>query len=161
MSGAAANKLYAVQSGNVGLTAGTTQTIWMLSPVTNPLTIVEWGISFNASVSALPIQVDLYTAASVGTSAGSSASVRALGSTTTTATSTARVNFTVEPNPTTKQLVQSWYVQSFGGVLDIQYPLGRENGAIGGSTTTDQIGLQVTSPAGIVVNALSYVWFEE
>lgn len=163
MSGAAPNKLYAVNNTpGVLLTANATTTIWMLSPVTNPYSIVEFGVSFNASVSSVPIQVDLYVAASVGSSAGSSASVRFLGSTTTAATTTARQNFTAEPNPTTKQLIQSWFVQPFGGVLDIQYPLGREGlSAIGGNTTTDQIALQCVTPAGVAPWALSYVWFEE
>ncbi len=160
MSGAAPNKLYAVDNGQTGLAAGVTQTVWMLNPVTAPFAIVEFGVSFNASVSAIPVQIDLYIAASVGAAAGSSASVRSLGSTTVAATTTAIANLTVEPNPTTKQLVQSWYIQPFGGALDVQYPLGREGlSAIGGNTTTGRIALQCTAPSA--VNVLSYVWFEE
>src|ERR1039458_6872487 len=67
-----------------GLTAGNVNTIWELNPVTNPFTICEFAVSCNASVSSLPVQIDLYTSASVGSSAGNSASVRSLGSTTTT-----------------------------------------------------------------------------
>ena len=160
MSGAAPNKLYAVDNGAWQLTAASTQTVWLLDPVTNPFTIVEFGISFNASVSSVPIEVDLYIANALGSAAGSSASVRALGSTTTTATTTALVNLTTEPS--TKFIIQSWYVQPFGGVLDIQYPLGREGlSAIGGATTTGRYGLQCVSPSGVAVAALSYVWLEE
>lgn len=162
MSGAAPNKMYAVDNGPFALTAGATNTVWMLNPVTNPFAIVEFGVAFNASVSTAPIQVDLYVAASVGAAAGTSASVRNLGSTTVSATTTAIANLTIEPNPTTKQLVQSWYIQPFGGALDIQYPLGREGlSAIGGNTTTGRIALQCTSPAGVSVSVLSYVWLEE
>ena len=161
MSGSSANKAYAVQVNGFGLTAGNVNTIWELNPVTNPFTICEFAVSCNASVSSLPVQIDLYTSASVGSSAGNSASVRSLGSTTTTSTTTARSGFTVEPNPSTKQLVASWMLQPFGGILDIQYPLGREQGAIGGATTTGRIALQATAPAGTTLNVWSYVWFEE
>ena len=163
MSGAAPNKLYSVDNGAWGLNAGASgsvQTVWMLDPVTNPFCIVEFGVSFNASVSSVPIEVDLYIAASVGSAAGVGASVRVLGSTTVAATTTALANLTTEP--TTKYIIQSWYVQPFGGILDIEYPLGREGlSAIGGNTTTDRIGLQCVSPSGVTVSVLSYVWFEE
>lgn len=160
MSGAAPNKLYAVDNGAFTLTGGSTQTVWLLNPVTNPFSIVEFGISFSASVSSAPIQVDLYLAASVGSASGGSGSVRAMGSTTTAATTTAGVNFTTEPP--TKNILQSWYVQPFGGIIDVQYPLGREGlSAVGGATTNGRYGLQCTTPSGVVCNALSYVWFEE
>ena len=159
MSGAP-NQLYAVSSGVVTLSAGSTQSVWLLDPVTNPFTIVEFGVSFQASVSSVPIQVNLYIAASVGSAAGIGASVRALGSTTVAATTTAIASLSVEP--ATKYLIQSWYVQPFGGILDIQFPLGREGlSAIGGNTTTDRIGLQCVTPAGVNPSAVSYVWFEE
>jgi hypothetical protein len=160
MSGAAPNKLYSVNSGAVSLSGGATKSLWLLDPVTAPFSIVEFGVSFNASVSTVPVEVDLYIAASVGSAAGTSASVYALGSTTVSATTTALSSLSTEPS--TKYLVQSWYVQPFGGILDIQYPLGREGmSAIGGSTTTDRIGLQVTTPSGVAPSAISYVWFEE
>jgi hypothetical protein len=64
--------------------------------------------------------------------------------------------------PSTKNIISSWYVQPYGGVLDIQYPLGREGlAAIAGATTSGRVGLQINVPTGVICNVLSYVWLEE
>jgi hypothetical protein len=153
------NILYAVSTGPIGVTSGI-QTLWLLNPVTGPFIPVELGISFNASVSSVPIRADLYIAASVGSAAGNSASVYPVGSTTVAATTTAMTALGTEPS--TKTLISSWFIQPFGGVLDIQYPLGREGlSSIGGATTNGRVGLQINTPTGITCNVLSYVWFEE
>src|SRR5487761_2476555 len=148
MSGAAPNKLYSVNFGAIALSASATKSLWLLDPVTNPFAIVEFGVSFNASASSAPVQVDLYVVTSLGTPAGT---------TTVAATTTSLTALTTEP--TTKVLIQSWYVQPFGGLLEIQYPLGREGASAIGAG--NRIGLQCVTPAAVTPTAVGHVWFEE
>lgn len=157
MSGAAPNKLYSVQVPSTALTASATKTLWLLDPVTNPFTVVEFGISFNASSSSVPVQVDLYIATTLGTPAGTTGTEHALGSTTVAATTTSLIALTTEP--TTKALIASWFVQPFGGLLEIQYPLGREGASAIGAG--NRIGLQCVTPASVSPSAVGHVWFEE
>ena len=157
MSGAAPNKLYSVNFGAIALSASATKSLWLLDPVTNPFAIVEFGVSFNASASSAPVQVDLYVVTSLGTPAGTTGTERALGSTTVAATTTSLTALTTEP--TTKVLIQSWYVQPFGGLLEIQYPLGREGASAIGAG--NRIGLQCVTPAAVTPTAVGHVWFEE
>lgn len=157
MSGAAPNKLYSVSLGSIALAASATKSLWLLDPVTNPFTIVEFGLSFNASASSAPIQVDLYIATTLGTPAGTTGVERALGSTTVAATTTSLLNLTTEP--TTKALIMSWFVQPFGGLLEIQFPLGREGASAIGAG--NHIGLQCVTPASVSPSAVGHVWFEE
>src|ERR1019366_5653202 len=96
------NSLYAFTTGPVGVTSGI-QTLWLINPVGKSPVPVEFGLSFNASVSSLPIRADLYVAASVGAAAGTNASVYAVGSTTSAANSTIITALSVEPN--TKNII--------------------------------------------------------
>ncbi len=157
MSGAAPNKLYAVSIGTIALSASATKSLWLLDPVTNPFTVVEFGVSFNGSAASVPVQVDLYIATAVGTPAGTTGVEQALGSTTVAATTTSLINLTTEP--TTKALIASWFVQPFGGVLEIQFPLGREGASAIGAG--NRIGLQAVTPAGVSPSVVGHVWFEE
>lgn len=151
---------YSVQTGSVSVAASATQTIWLLDPVTNPVTVAEIGISFNASAATNPAQVTLYRATAVGSAAGSTGTVSPwLDSRAPAATTTALTALTTEP--TTKVLLASWFIQPFGGLLVIQYPLMREPGDAAAATGTDRLGIQVNNQASTALSCVSYVVIDE
>jgi hypothetical protein len=80
--------------------------------------------------------------------------VRGLGA----ALATAAESYSVEPTVLTQW--KQWLVTPNGGLLVIQFPLGREPVTdVSGGPTTKGIGLRDTAPA--VVNARAYIEFEE
>jgi len=147
---------YSVATGVVALSAGATKSLWLLDPVAKGFTVIQWGVSFNASASSVPIQVDLYVVTSLGTPAGTTGVEQAIDGNAVTADTTSLTALTTEP--TTKVLIESYYVQPFGGLFTLQYPLGREPVGIGAG---DRIGLQCVTPASVSPSAIGFVYFEE
>jgi hypothetical protein len=144
-------KLYTVTTGSVALTATTAKTVAELT-TTSATTLVWVGfeITFDgATATNVPVKVELvsYTGASTGTAftllkANGEAQNMA-------ATSTAKINDTVEPTgPTVRR---SWAIPPTSGVL-FQYPLGRE---IGYQPASSIYGIRCTAPnnVNVYVNA--------
>jgi hypothetical protein len=149
---------YSVTSGTA-LAASATQSMWLLDPVTNPVTICEIGVSFNSSSALTSFEVDLYVTTAVGTPAGSTpATVKWMDQNAPGATTTALGPLTSEPSTVSK--LCSWYIQPFGGTWTIQYPLQREPGTQSGGTA-NRLGLRVTTPSGGSASCFSYVVWEE
>ena len=143
---------------NVSATAVTTaKTALLLTASANRiLTVVEFGVSFDGvTASAVPVLVETVsgTAATAGTSTAATAvQIRgrpiAVGA-------TAGVNYTAEPTVLTRQ--KSWLVTPNGGVLVVQFPLGREPECE--ATTLKTWGIRITAPA--TVNYRCYAEFEQ
>jgi hypothetical protein len=99
---------------------------WALRQVTRPLTVIQFSLSMGGSSAApgMLVSLNIYSTASTGGAAGALAKWPDLSA--PSPTTTGRVGDTAEGT-----LVASgpqWYIQPFGGVLDIQYPLMREPG---------------------------------
>ena len=151
--------VYSVSMVSTSLSASATKSLWLLDPVTNPITIVEWGVSFDQSSSSTAIEVDLYVVTSIGAPAGTSTTpVKWLDQNSPVATTTALTALSAEP--TTVSILASYFIQPFGGTWTVQYPLQREPGTAAGATT-NRVGLRVVTPVGVTPHALSYVVFEE
>ena len=147
-------------AGATALTAATAKTLVNVIPGANRQVIVcEISNSFDGvTASAVPVLVELVgstqaTAGTVGTSPTPTL-IRGLGA----AVSTAAESYSVDPTALTQW--KQWLVTPNGGLLVIQFPLGREPVTdVSGGPTTKGIGLRDNAPAA--VNARAYVEFEE
>lgn len=150
---------YSITTASTSTTSGTTRSMWLLNPVTNPITVCEVGLSFDSSAAATAVEVDLYYTTSVGTPAGSTpTTVKWSDQNAPAATTTSLASLTTEPTTVVK--MASWFIQPFGGTWTIQYPLQREWGAAAGGTA-NRLGLRVITPSGVTPNVISYVVWEE
>ncbi len=142
--------------GAEALAAATAETILNLINAANSLVrLIEFGISFDGvTATAVPVLVELMnsTQATAGTS--SSATIRQLRGPTRTVQASAAHSYTVEPTVLTG--LREWLVRPDGGLLIIQFPLGREPEQV---TTADGFPIRATAPA--IVNVRGYMEFEE
>lgn len=146
---------YSLQTGSVALSASATKSMWLLEPGSDPVTVCEFGISFDASAVSTAIRVDLYRATTFGSPAGTSGTLNAwMDKALPSATTAALTALTAEP--TTVAIFASWFVQPFGGNLVVQYPLMREPG-----DSSFSIGLRCVTPSGVTPNCVSYVMLDE
>lgn len=147
---------YSATTGKVTLGSGSVQTILLLNPVSNQAVITEVSISLDAASAAAGVQFDLYRVNSLGSPAGTSASVIATNPTTQAATTTAIKSLTVEPSSVF--VLDSWFLQPIGGLFVLQYPLGREPLM---ATAGARYGIRYTSPTSVTPDCVCTVWFEE
>lgn len=148
---------YVVPSGSVTLSASATKSLWLINPATPGLRLTEVGISFDASTASVAPRVEIYRTTTLGSPAGTTTTpVRVNAPLEIAAQSTALTALTTDP--TAVEVLRQWFVQPGGGLLVVQYPLGREPAAAGGG---QRIGLRVITPAAVTPNAVSYGEFEE
>lgn len=161
------SQAYIVNTGGsaIALVAATAKTLAYLNTATAAdFSIVELAVGFDGvTASAVPALVETC----YGTAASNSAP--GTGSTSFTplqtrgwppmAASTAAAN-TCTSEPTVLSSHRQWLLTPNGGLLVVQYPLGREpTGLITAGTAGKQIAVRATAPA--VVNARGYIEFEE
>jgi hypothetical protein len=151
-------RTYTINSGAVALSASATKSLILINPTTSYV-ITELGISFDSSASSAAVTVDLYRSTTIGSPAGTAATVvKENGSADSAASNTSSlVALTTEP--TAVEILRSFYVQPYGGLVVLQFPLGREPQMSG--TSTQRIGLRVTTPASVTPNAKAWLAFEE
>jgi len=150
---------YSVATGSVALSASATKSMWLLDPVTNPITIAEMSVSFDSSAPLTAIRVDLYVVTTVGSAAGTAGTVgKWMDQNAPAATTTALTALSTEP--TTVVVLANWFLQPFGGNQTLQWPLMREPGA-GAADTTHRLGLRCVTPSGASPNCVSYVVIDE
>lgn len=150
--------LYGTRTGSVALTASSTKSLWLLNPVSDLFMIAQFGISFDASAASAGVGIELYRVTTIGTPAGTTATVTKINrvSDTGTATTTGLTALTTEP--TAVEVLADWFVQPFGGLFDVQYPLQREPIA---AAAGQRLGLRYVTPAAVTPNCRAYVWFDE
>ena len=143
------------------LAANTAATIVNCISGTRALIVTEFGVSFDGvTASAVPVLVELCssTQAGAGTPGASPTPLPIRPTDGAAAIFTAGTDYTAEP--TTVVPLKHWLLTPAGGVLVIQFPLGRE---ISGSVTASAAGkgllLRLKAPA--VVNARAYMEVEE
>lgn len=148
---------FVIQTGSVALSASTTKSLIIVNPAVVGFRLTELGISFDASTAVTAVRMDLYRVVTIGSAAGSTATVvKANTPLDVAAQSTGLVTITTEP--TTVEILRSWFVQPAGGLFAIQFPLGREPAAAG---TGQRIGLRYTTPASVTPNSVTYLEWEE
>ena len=142
--------------GAEALAAATAETLLNLVNATNGIVrIPELSVSFDGIVAtAVPVLIELMNSTQSVAGTSSAATIRQLRGPTRTVQATARHSYTVEPEVLTE--LKSWLLTPNGGLLVIQFPLGREPEQ---HSTADGLALRLTAPAG--VNARGYMEFEE
>lgn len=150
-------RTYTLNSGAVALSASATKSLLLINPTVSYV-VTELGVSFDAAATTSAVLVDLYRTTTIGSPAGTSTTpVRENASADSAASATGLVSLTTEP--TAVELIRSFYVQPFGGLVVLQFPLGREPQMSG--TSANRIGVRVTTPASTTPNARAWLAFEE
>lgn len=147
---------FSVTTGKLTLTGAATKSLILLNPATNRAVLTAISVSLDASTAAAGVEIDLYRVNSLGSPAGTSTTPNAADPATQAATTTALTALTTEP--TSVYVLDSWYLQPLGGLLILQYPLGREPVlAAAGS----RVGIRYVTPTGVTPDCLATLWFEE
>ena len=146
-----------VAAGSATLVASTTRTILQLLAGTQPLRIKELGASFDGvDASLTPIRVDLVRQTAAGTASvtgGVPIEQAEIGPTSLT---TYRAGFS-STEPTTTDVIRSWYVTPAGGLFVMQFPLGDEP-VVG---TAGRIAIRCTTGSGTTSTVSAYIVFDE
>lgn len=148
---------YVVETtADVALSAATAKTILsVINAASGLIRITELSVSFDGvTATAEPVTVELCssTQATAGTTTGHTPIQS--GGPTRAVQATAARNYTAEPTVLT--VIRRWLVRPDGGLLVIQFPLGREPEQV---TTADALCIRCTAPAA--VSAQAYIEFEE
>jgi hypothetical protein len=147
---------FSTTAGAVTLTASATKSLILLNPVTNRAVITEVSISLNLGTAGTAVQFDLYRVVTIGSAAGTTGTQNVLDPASQAATTTSLTSLTVEP--TTVVVLDSWDVQELGGLMVVQYPLGREPVLAAAGA---RVGIRYTTAASTTPSCVSTIWFEE
>ena len=154
---------FVVKSGAAAtaLAAATAKTIVNCISGTRALILTEFGVSFDGvTASAVPVLIELCscTQGAAGTPGASPTPLPIRPLDGAAAIFTAGNDYSAEP--TTIVPIKHWLLTPNGGVLVIQFPLGREMwGSVTAATAGKGMLLRLTAPA--VVNARAYMEVEE
>src|SRR5881396_2094438 len=118
--------LYGTRTGSVALTASSTKSLWLLNPATDFFVIAQMGLSFDASAASAGVGIELYRVTTIGTPAGTTAAFTKVNRVRDTAAQTATGLTALTTEPTAVEILADWFIQPFGGLFDVQYPLQRE-----------------------------------
>lgn len=148
---------YTVETnGDIALSAATAKTIMSVITASNSLTrLTELSVSFDGtSATAVPVMVELCYSTQAGAGTSTSHTSAQTGGPTRTVQGTAARNYTAEP--TTLTVWKRWKIRADGGLLLLQFPLGREPEQV---VTADAMCVRVTAAA--TVNVQGYMEYEE
>jgi hypothetical protein len=150
--------VYVARNTAFAATAGAKTVLNVLAGASQPVSIFEWGISFDGvTASAVPATVELCqsTQATAGTSAASPPAIVQVGGRPLTAQPTTGFNYTAEPTALT--VIEQFYVPQYMGMFVKQYPLGLEPDTDLSGGTVKALALRVNVSAN--VNVLAYIRF--
>lgn len=149
--------IYSVQTGSVALSASATKSLWLLNPATDGFIPIEIGVSFDSSTATTAVRVDLYRTTTLGSPAGTTATIVKVPDPNLAAATTTGLT-ALSAEPTAVEILCSWFIQPAGGTFVEQWPMGRELGAAAAGA---RIGLRAVTPSAVTPNCVSYVWFQE
>jgi hypothetical protein len=150
--------VYLARNTAFAATAGAKTALNLIAGANQPVSIFEWGISFDGvTSSAVPATVELCqsTQATAGTPAASPPAIVQVGGRTLTAQPTTGHNYTAEPTVLT--VIEQFYVPQYMGMFVKQYPLGLEPDTDLSGGTVKALALRVNVTAN--VNVLVYIRF--
>jgi hypothetical protein len=124
------------------LVANTTKSLILLNPVAK-LSLTHIDISMDGSAAAAGVRFDLYRVTTLGSAAGTTATVIKTYASDSASAVTGLTALTTEP--TAVEVVQSWYVQPFGGLLPLDAVLDHE---VVAPAAGSRIGLRYVNPSG-------------
>lgn len=137
-------------------TTGAKTALNVIAGANQPVSIVEWGVSFDGvTSSAVPATVELCqsTQAGAGTSAASVPAIVQVGGRVGSIQATSGHNYTAEP--TTLTVIEQLFVPQYMGAYVKQYPLGLEPDTDLSSGTVKALAIRVNTSA--TVNVLAYI----
>lgn len=137
-------------------TAGAKTVLMAIAPANSGLVIVEFGISFDGvTASAVPALVDIVssTQAGTGTSGETPTITQVRGRVTGGEPPTGGSKYSAEPTVLVRH--KAWYVSPNGGILVIQFPLGREPETDDSGGAIKAYGIRVNVSAN--VNVMAYM----
>lgn len=142
------------------ITADTSSVLEILGDADVTAKLVEFGISFNGvTASHAPILVKLRQITATGTgTACTEVAVQRSGK--TAPQCQMKHTLTAEPTMVATVALGQWYVTPVGGMLVMQYPLGREPIICDGSASQG-LALELTSASGVTPAAAAYFVWEE
>lgn len=148
----------ATTEGERALTTASTKTMMEIMGTANVYAkLVEFGISFDGTSSVQdPVLIELYQITASGT--GTAATEIDFQQTGGTSQCQMKYNNTVEPTKGSR--VAGWEVHPQGGVLLVQYPLGREP-AISRFSASQGLAVVYTTASGVTPNCFGYMVWEE
>lgn len=137
-------------------TTGAKTALMVIAGANSGLVVVEFGISFDGvTASAVPALIELVssTQAGAGTPTGTPTVTRVRGRVTGGEAPTASGRYSVEPTVLVRH--KAWYVTPNGGLLILQFPLGREPETDNSAGTIRGYGIRVNVSAN--VNVMAYM----
>ena len=142
----------------MALSAGATKSMVLINPVTNNAKIIGDDISFDSGSALTAIRFDLYKVTTLGSPAGTSATLDVMDDTDpVAATCTALTALSAEP--TTVAAIHSGFIQPIGGgVPQPLLPNGREYKLKGGGS---RWGIRLITPSGVSPNCCLNIQIEE
>lgn len=142
------------------LTADTSSVWEILGDADVVARLVEFSISFNGvSATQEPILVKLRQITATGTgTACTEVAVQRTGK--TAPQCQAKHTLTAEPTMVATVALGQWYVHPQGGLLVVQYPLGREPVICDGSASQG-LALELTSASGVTPKAATHLIWDE
>lgn len=148
--------VYVARNTVFAATAGAKTVLNVIAGASQPVSVFEWGVSFDGvTSSAVPATVELCqsTQATAGTSAASPPAIVQVGGKPITIQPTTGHNYTAEPTALT--VIEQAFVPQFMGYWVKQYPLGLEpdTDLSGGTIKAMAIRINVTAN----VNCLAYI----
>lgn len=150
----------AVLASPFAATAGVKTALMVISPANSGLLVVEFGISFDGvTASAVPALVELVssTQAGAGTSAETPTITQTRGRVTGGEPPTGGSKYSAEPTVLVRH--RAWYVRQDGGILVVQFPLGREPETDDSGGAIKAYGIRVNVSAN--VNLMAYMETEK
>lgn len=149
--------IYSIQTGSVALSASATKSMWLANPVTDGFVARQISISFDSNAAVVAPRVDLYRVITIGSAAGTTATVVKYNDPNSAAASTTGLT-ALTTEPTTVEILESYFLQPAGGLYTIQYPLGSEPGVVAAG---QRMGLRVVTAASVTPNCVSTLLFQE
>ena len=136
---------YSTQAAGVTLTTAATKSLILLNPAVDGFAIIQVSISLdNVTTDAEPVLFDLYRTVTLGTPAGTTGTQVKFVPATASAGTTSLTSLTTEP--TSVEIIDSWYISPHSGLFVLQYPLGREPKA---AAAGSRMGLRYTTKSGV------------
>lgn len=144
----------------VVLTADTSSIMEIIGDADVTARLTEFSISFNGvSATQAPILVKLRQITATGTgTACTEVAVQRSGK--TAPQCQAKHTLTVEPTMVATVALGQWYVHPQGGLLVVQYPLGREP-VICDGVAAQGLALELTSASGVTPTAACHMTWDE
>jgi hypothetical protein len=150
--------VYVARNTAFAMTTGFKTVLLVAAGANQPVSIVEWGISFDGvTSSAVPATVELVQkdGTTAGTAGASPPAIVQVGGRAIAAQPAVTHNYTAEP--TTYTTIEQLYVAQFMGAYVKQYPLGLEPDTDLSAGTVKFLGIRANVTAN--VNALAYIRF--